>query len=255
MTNIQDSLEAVSLAVNNTASCSHIDEGLMSMSIALQNKLPPSTRSQPISTTGSPKRYHQTREKALELFAQRGYSRVSMRDLAEFMGIPVGSLYNHIESKEALLFELIEELYEHLLDGALTLSHRDVSPTARLLLLTEAHLQLHNGMGAHFRLAEYDLHCLDNDHQERILKLRQRYEAVLIETVEQLTGEPTCEVRRAGLASIVSQLNQLPAWLGEAPTGSTAKFELLREMIIGSIRGVIRATHSLANSVAQSGGR
>ncbi|MDH4565257.1 TetR/AcrR family transcriptional regulator [Pseudomonas sp. BN414] len=225
------------------------------MSITLFDELQPSTLSQTISTTGSPKRYHQTREKALELFAKRGYSRVSMRDLAEFMGIRAGSLYNHIESKEALLFELIEELYEQLLDGALELTHRDVSPTARLLLLTETHLQLHNGMGAHFRLAEYDVHYLNNDHQERILKLRQLYEAVLIETVEQLTGEPACMLRRAGLASIVSQLNQLPAWFGEAPTGNTAKFEMLREMIIGSIRGVLQATQRIANSVAQTGGR
>lgn len=77
-------------------------------------------------------RYLETRHKALELFAEYGFSRVSMRDLASFLGIKVGSIYNHIESKEALLVELIEELYEQLLDGASLVTRRKSAPAERL---------------------------------------------------------------------------------------------------------------------------
>ncbi|WP_413038188.1 TetR/AcrR family transcriptional regulator [Pseudomonas ogarae] len=38
------------------------------------------------------------RQKALELFAKCGFSRVSIRDLATYLGIKAGSIYNHIES-------------------------------------------------------------------------------------------------------------------------------------------------------------
>jgi AcrR family transcriptional regulator len=50
------------------------------------------------------------RRTALELFATKGFQSVSLRQLADAVGIQAGSLYNHIESKQALLFDFIEEL-------------------------------------------------------------------------------------------------------------------------------------------------
>lgn len=43
------------------------------------------------------------------LFAKRGYAAVSMRDLAEAIGIKPASLYNHFESKEALWEAVLEQ--------------------------------------------------------------------------------------------------------------------------------------------------
>jgi len=50
------------------------------------------------------------RRTALELFATKGFQSVSLRQLADAVGIQAGSLYNHIESKQTLLFDFIEEL-------------------------------------------------------------------------------------------------------------------------------------------------
>jgi AcrR family transcriptional regulator len=182
-------------------------------------------------------RYLETRHKAVELFARHGFSRVSMRDLATGLGITAGSLYNHIDNKEALLFELIEELYEALLDGARLVTRRKSAPTARLHGLLEAHLRLHERMAAHFRLAEYDLHCLSCEQQASILTLRGRYEEHLVEAIEQLTGKP------AG-AGIVSLLNQLPAWVGKPQAGIGARRKLLHEMVMSTLQGALRATEA-----------
>lgn len=46
---------------------------------------------------------------ALRMFVDEGYQSVSLRQLAEEVGMQAGSLYNHIESKQCLLFEFIEE--------------------------------------------------------------------------------------------------------------------------------------------------
>ena len=40
---------------------------------------------------------------ASQLFKDRGYSAVSMRDIAKELGIKAASLYNHIEGKQELL--------------------------------------------------------------------------------------------------------------------------------------------------------
>lgn len=189
-------------------------------------------------------RYLETRHKAVELFATHGFSRVSMRDLATCLGITAGSLYNHIDSKEELLFELIEELYEALLDGASLVTHRKSAPTVRLHGLLEAHLRLHERMAAHFRLAEYDLHCLSCEQQASILTLRRRYEQHLVETIDQLTGKPASVTRRATVSGIVSLLNQLPAWVGQPKAGIGARRKLLHEMVMSTLQGALRATET-----------
>jgi AcrR family transcriptional regulator len=47
-------------------------------------------------------------ESALGVFAQKGYARAQMADVAREMGVSQGTLYNYVESKEALFALLIE---------------------------------------------------------------------------------------------------------------------------------------------------
>ena len=165
-----------------------------------------------------------------------------MRDLAEHLGIAAGSLYNHIESKEALLFELIEELYEELLHGAQQVSGQAITATARLQTLVEMHLQLHERMAAHFRLAEYESHCLSDEQQRLIGELRARYQRLLMESVEHCHGQPLGDSCRAALTGIVALLNQLPAWINAPQLSAQARQELLREMAQGALRGALSAS-------------
>lgn len=189
-------------------------------------------------------RYLETRRKAVELFARHGFSRVSIRDLATHLGIKAGSIYNHIDNKEALLFELIEELYKELLDGASLVIRRKSAPSVRLHGLLEAHLRLHERMAAHFRLAEYDHHCLSCEQQASILTLRRRYEEHLLEAIDQLTGKPHSVTRRATVSGIVSLLNQLPAWVGEIQTDIGVRRKLLHDIVMSTLQGALRATQT-----------
>lgn len=47
-------------------------------------------------------------ETALELFSQRGYSGVSIREIARAVGIRESSIYNHFESKKAIFDEIVD---------------------------------------------------------------------------------------------------------------------------------------------------
>ena len=194
----------------------------------------------PVSQRRSdPLRYQNTRLKALELFARCGFSRVSMRDLAEHLGIAAGSLYNHIESKEALLFELIEELYEELLHGAQQVSRQIAPAPARVRALVEAHLRLHGQMAAHFRLAEYESHCLNAEQQRLIGALRARYQGLLVDCIEQCHGQPLGESCRAALGGIVTLLNHLPAWVDAPRLDARARQAMLCDMALGALRGAL----------------
>src|SRR6476646_9978346 len=45
-------------------------------------------------------------ETALELFGERGYHAVSVRDIAQALGQQPGALYFHVQSKQQLLYEV-----------------------------------------------------------------------------------------------------------------------------------------------------
>ncbi len=47
--------------------------------------------------------------KSFELFAQKGYASITMRQIAEDLGVSTGTLYHYFSSKEALFLQLVEE--------------------------------------------------------------------------------------------------------------------------------------------------
>lgn len=53
-------------------------------------------------------RFQQLRDAALAVFAAKGLRRARMTDVAQAMGVATGSLYNWVESKEALFHWLVE---------------------------------------------------------------------------------------------------------------------------------------------------
>lgn len=50
-------------------------------------------------------------EAAVKVFHQRGYSDATVQDVADELGILKGSLYHYIDTKEDLLFQLVDEVH------------------------------------------------------------------------------------------------------------------------------------------------
>ncbi|MFA7944792.1 TetR/AcrR family transcriptional regulator [Pseudomonas brenneri] len=161
---------------------------------------PAGTASFPQAASG---RFGEIREHAVRLFANKGYNGVSMRDLAASLGLTAGSLYNHIESKEALLLEFIEELYETLsAGGRRSIKALPASGYSRALI--EQHLALHASMPAHFVLAENDARYLSDELRRKAEDARHRYACLLAQH---------CAVDKLTALSIVTLLNSAPGWL------------------------------------------
>lgn len=104
--------------------------------------------------------YEASREKALELFSARGFGQVSMRELSTHIGLSPGSLYYHFPSKQHLLFDLIEELYEELTLALSDCICPDRSPQTNMACVIRAHVTLHRKYRFHFQLARRDVVCL-----------------------------------------------------------------------------------------------
>jgi AcrR family transcriptional regulator len=58
-------------------------------------------------------------EKCFDLFAQKGYGSITMRQIAEGLEVSTGTLYHYFPSKQALFEQLIQEICEQDLSAAL----------------------------------------------------------------------------------------------------------------------------------------
>ena len=178
--------------------------------------------------------------RALELFKERSFSQVSMRELAAHVGISPGAIYHHVESKEAMLYEWLIELYQALLSHVDWINTRRLTPAQRLAKLIEGHLQLHEQMTGHFKLAVMDANCLGAPMQASVERLRLAYESQLMKVVGQQGHQPGGPLREGALTAILPVLNSLPTWL--SPKIDHRQRRLITKTIADA---VIKAINSL----------
>ena len=112
---------------------------------------------------------------AAKLFKEKGYSAVTMRDLATAMGIKAASLYNHINSKQEILKEIIISLAEDFTEGMEIIKSSNENSFDKLSQIITLHIEISSQN-------IYGMASLNNDwmHLEDqldyYLKLRNEYE-------------------------------------------------------------------------------
>jgi AcrR family transcriptional regulator len=151
---------------------------------------------------------------AAELFKEKGYSAVTMRDLAKAMGIKAASLYNHINSKQDILNTIIISLAEDFTDGMQLIQSSQNSCLDKLKLIIELHVNISSQN-------IYGMASLNNDwmHLEEKLdyyqKLRVDYEddfrAILKEGIS--AGEIVDVKPDVMMFSILTTLRSLYLWI------------------------------------------
>lgn len=183
-------------------------------------------------------RFAESRDKALELFASKGFGQVGMRELASHLGLTPGSLYHHYPSKQHLLADLIEEFFEELLATLGRIEQQPRDKRGNLQRLIRAHLKLHRDMPWHFRLVERDSGCLNLEQQQRVQHLREQYERRLLLMLGAPRRLPSRAIAAAGHA-IATLLNSAPSWLAHHPLGQHEHDELLENLLAGAIERVL----------------
>ena len=79
---------------------------------------------------------------AAHLFKEKGYSAVTMRDLANAMGIKASSLYNHISSKQAILQEIIIAIAEDFTSGMNAIVGTKANSLQKLEMIITLHVNI-----------------------------------------------------------------------------------------------------------------
>ena len=79
---------------------------------------------------------------AARLFQQRGYDATSMNDVAAALKLSKGGLYHHFQSKDEILFEIMNHAMEITQDRVLTPVRTIADPEERLRTLIRLHIEV-----------------------------------------------------------------------------------------------------------------
>ncbi len=153
------------------------------------------------------------RQAALRLFARHGYAAVSMRQIAQEVGVQAGALYLYTSDKQSLLFDL---MHDHLTDllAAWDAQEKQADAVARLEQFTRFHILYHLDRPDEVFIAYMELRNLTPDNFASIERLRRRYEDALEEILRNGQAEGTLSVPDSRIATLalIAMLTGVNTW-------------------------------------------
>ncbi len=151
---------------------------------------------------------------AAKLFKKKGYSAVTMRDIAQTMGIKAASLYNHIQSKQDILKSIIISIAEEFTYGMELIKASQTNSLEKLHQIVILHVDITSRNTYQMAALNNDWMHLE-DQLEHYLTLRQYYENDFISIIQ--SGIDAKEIVNSNpeiiMFSILSTLRSLYLWI------------------------------------------
>ena len=175
---------------------------------------------------------------AAKLFKEKGYSAVTMRDIAQAMDIKAASLYNHIKSKQEILVLIVIEIAEEFTN---TINEIVLSKSTTIQKLEKV-IQLH--IDITIRNPEA-LACLNNDWMHLtdeeltyFIKMREDYEENFRNIIK--SGIASKEIKNINpeviIFSMLSTLRTLYLWYGKKKGFTEASLKNnMKEVLLNGI--------------------
>ncbi|MGH6763130.1 MAG: TetR/AcrR family transcriptional regulator [Phyllobacterium sp.] len=116
---------------------------------------------------------------AKRLIALQGFESVSMRQLASEVGIQAAAIYRYYPAKQDVLFSLMRDHMQGLLDAWESERNALEGPVDRLSAFIRFHIRYHVERRYDVHIANMELRSLTHDNLTAVLKLRSAYEKEL----------------------------------------------------------------------------
>lgn len=192
-------------------------------------------------TVGShgPKTMEAIRKAALSLIYRKGYEAITLRQLADAVGIQPGSLYNHVRNKQDILFDLVHDHMTTLLQEVEQAIPADASPLAQLDAFIGFHVGYHITRREQVFIANSELRSLEGPNHAAVVGLRKRYEAVLIDILRRGGVDGSLRVEEPTIAAyaILSMLTGICSWYQPSGRKSAEQLVTLHRDLI--LRGIV----------------
>ena len=160
------------------------------------------------------KRKDQITRIAQNKFREKGYRAVSMRELADHVGIEAASFYNHFDSKESILkeicFRMSDEFFKELEAGIKDEKNADKQLTKAIT----AHIKVITANTDASAVFFHDWRYLSEPYLSEFKELRRNYESIFRKIIREgmLKGIFTKQDETFTVLTIFSSLNWVYEW-------------------------------------------
>lgn len=156
---------------------------------------------------------------AARLFREKGYSAVTMRDIAHELEIRAASLYNHIRSKQQILELIIIEIAEEYTATIKEIEASDISTKEKLARVIELHIDITVRNPDALASLNNDWMHLPEPGLKYFLQMREEYEAIFRKIVNEGIQRGEIKGRNAEVIifAILSTIRTLYVWYGKRP--------------------------------------
>lgn len=153
---------------------------------------------------------------ALKLFAQHGFAAVSMRQIAQEVGVQAGALYNYIPDKQTLLADL---MVRHMKELLAAWKDDDTAPAmVRLEQFVRFHIDFNFIRQDAVFISYMELRNLTEENYAKVEVLRREYEDRLNSVLSAGLKERTMEMGDSKVTTfaVISMLTGINTWFREA---------------------------------------
>ena len=197
--------------------------------------------SRPIAKDHDEKRAHILKV-AARVFADQGFARASMSQVAKDCGISKANIYHYYSSKDALLFDILDTYLSALRDRIVGLNLAGLAPPEQLGCIVVETLRAYEGMDHEHKIQTEGIPLLPDD-QQLILKSYQRdlvrqMSAVVSEIAPDAFKDDPRKLR-ATVMSVFGMLNWFYMW--NSPEDLKARDEyakLMTQLTLSGLRGL-----------------
>lgn len=146
------------------------------------------------------------------VFAEKGYHKASIRDIARATGLSLSGLYHYFSSKEELLFLIQRECLDTLLDGLTPELDGVEDPEARLRLLVRNHVHFFVSNMHEMKVLAREADSLTGRYREEATRQMKEYTGVAYEILDELAPEHGATDLRAAAFSLFGMMNWIHTW-------------------------------------------
>jgi AcrR family transcriptional regulator len=178
-------------------------------------------------------------EAATETFHVKGYISTTLNDIAAAVGIEKGSLYYYIDSKEDLLYAIIQKLHDDAEGNLRRNQQTEGDSRTRLESFVRDHVLNFAQNLSSIRVFYTEYRLVTGERHDRIMAQRGEYERYLTSMIETAIADGwACPNLRPNLAStaILTMVNSIYLWFD--PRGDVTIEEIAETLTQQAIQGL-----------------
>lgn len=181
-------------------------------------------------------------QSAAKIFATEGFDRSSMAQLAKECGISKANIYHYYDSKDAILFDILDSYLSELRDLILATDVEGLSPEDRLRRVIRDVLRAYQGSDYEHQVQLNALSALPEDQQDRMRAYQRDMVRYLSDCIRaaapQVFGDDRARLRAVTM-SVFGMLNWYYMWNdGAAPQARDDYATLVADLTLKGLPGI-----------------